>query len=66
MNELAYIGKMISLFFALLIYACVWGWTLEHKTNCNKNAMWKVILARLFIGFHIVVLLAWFVWSWII
>lgn len=64
MSEFAAIGKMISIFFAIAIYACAWGWSADHVKSCNKNAIWELILARLFIGFHIGALIMWFIWSW--
>lgn len=64
MTELAGIGRMVSIFFAITLYACSWMWTVDHQTDCNKNAVWEVLVARVFIGIHIIALLAFFIWSW--
>ena len=64
MNELANIGKMLSIFCALCVYACVWFWAIGHQKDCNRNAIWEVLIARLFIGLHIIFIFMWFIWSW--
>ena len=64
MSEIANMGKMVSLFFALLLYTFAWMWSVDHSKDCNRNARWEVLVARAFIGLHIGVLGAWFIWSW--
>lgn len=64
MNELAGIGKGISIYVVGFLYLCVWAWSVDHAKDCNRNAIWEVLVARAFIGFHIGVLIVWFIWSW--
>lgn len=64
MTELASVGKTISMFFVIVLYVCVWGWAIDHKKDCNRNAIWEVLVARLFIGIHIIALVVFFIWSW--
>lgn len=64
MTELASIGKMVSIFFAIVLYACSWIWAIDHQKDCNRNAKWEVLVARVFIGIHIIALGVFFIWSW--
>lgn len=64
MNEIANIGKTLSIFCAILLYLYVWAWSVDHQKDCNRNALWEVLVARLFIGLHIIAMAVWFMWSW--
>lgn len=64
MNEIANIGKMISILATVILYFYVFAWSVDHAKKCNRNATWEVVVSRAFIGFHIGILIAWFIWSW--
>lgn len=64
MSEFASLGKTVSIFISLVIYLCCWAWAVDHQKDCNRNAIWEVLVARLFIGLHIIAMGIWFIWSW--
>lgn len=64
MSEIADMGKGISIFVAGFLYLYAWAWAIDHQKNCKRNAKWEVLVSRAFIGFHIGVLVVWFIWSW--
>lgn len=61
---MAELGKTISIFLGCCIYLWIWAWSIEHSKDCNGNAVWEVLVARAFIGFHMGALVVWFIWSW--
>ena len=64
MSEIANMGKTLSIFVAGVIYLYLWAWSVDHSKDCNRNAIWEVLVARAFIGIHIGFLMVFFIWSW--
>ena len=64
MSELASLGKTVSIFISFIAYLYCWMWAIEHQKDCNKNDIWEVLVARLFIGLNIIAMVIWFIWSW--
>jgi len=61
MDELANIGKTLSIFCASCVYVSAWYWAVERQIDGNR---WETLIARLFIGMHIIFIFIWFIWSW--
>ena len=64
MSVLACVGRWLSIFISVLLYMFAWCWAIGHQKDCNRNAMWEVTVARLFIGLNIIAMGIWFIWSW--
>lgn len=64
MNELAEVGKTLSVFIAGVLYLAIWVWALECEKDCNSNALWETILSKGFICIHLLLLIVFFAWSW--
>lgn len=64
MRGLASVGKTVSIYLAFVLYVWSWSWAIDHQKDCNRNAVWEVLVARVFIGIHIIALGVFFIWSW--
>lgn len=58
-------AKWISIIIIILTYIDLWGWSIDHIKECNRNAKWEVFVSRLFVFIHIVALVIFCIWGWI-
>lgn len=65
MDGLALLGIIISTIVMAVLYVKAWSWTITILNYESISTKFERILAKTFIGLHILAILAWFVWSWI-
>lgn len=65
LNEIKAIGKTLSIGGLLLLYFCAWAWSTSTLGSFNRYPKWQRILAKIFIGLHILAGIGFLIWCWI-